>query len=404
MPPISLAESTVLASPAIAPDARPPITARVLHVVNGEHYAGAERVQDLLAEALPRHGFEAAFACLKPGKFAHVRRSQTAPLFELPMQSRFDLTAARRLATVLRDGQFSLVHTHTPRSVFVGRAAALRTGVPVVHHLHSPTASDTTHRLRNWLNATVERLSLSGVDAVIAVSESIGRYGRQIGLPPGRLHVVPNGVPLGQTLPVRSPPRGEWTLGTVALFRPRKGLELLLQALALLRGARLPVRLRAVGSFETAQYESRIKAFAAQLGVNELVEWRGFSSNVAEELKTLDLFVLPSLFGEGMPMVVLEAMSAGVPVIGTSVEGVPEVVRDGLEGLIVPPNDGRALASAVERFVTGEVNWAEMRRNAHRRQSERYSQQAMAAGVARVYHDVLHRHQIVTIGTGGGRL
>ncbi len=397
MPPLSFAEFAVLSPPVIAPEARPPITARVLHVVNGEHYAGAERVQDLLAEALPKYGFEAAFACLKPGKFAHLRRSQTASLFELPMRSRFDLTAARRLAAVVREGQFSLVHTHTPRSVFVGRAAAVRAGVPVVHHLHSPTACDTTHRLRNWLNATVERLSLSGVDAVIAVSESIGRYGRRIGLPTDRLHVVPNGVPIRQTLPVRSPPRGGWTLGAVALFRPRKGLEVLLRTLARLRGAGLPVRLRAVGSFESAEYESRMKALATQLGVSESVDWCGFSSNVAEELQKLDLFVLPSLFGEGMPMVVLEAMAAGLPVIGTSVEGVPEVVRDGLEGLIVPPDDARALALAVERFVTGEVNWAELRRNAYRRQAERYSQQAMAAGVARVYDGVLHRHQIVKI-------
>lgn len=393
MLPLTFAETAVLSPPLVAVTSRPPITARVLHVVNGEHYAGAERVQDLLAEALPQYGFEAAFACLKPGRFAQARRSQTAPLYELPMQSRFDLTAARRLAAVVREGQFSLLHTHTPRSVLVGRAAAAQAGVPVIHHLHSPTACDTTHRLRNWLNASVERLSLTGVEAVIAVSESIARYGRWIGLPADRLHVVPNGVPTRQTLPVRSPPRGGWTVGTVALFRPRKGLEVLLRALALLRGARLPVRLRAVGSFETPQYESRMKAFAAQLGVSELIDWRGFSANVAEELRALDLFVLPSLFGEGMPMVVLEAMAAGLPVIGTSVEGVPEVVRDGLEGLIVPSSDGRALAGAVERFVTGEVNWAEMRRNAHRRQAERYSQQAMAAGVARVYRSVLESDQ-----------
>lgn len=396
--PLSLADSAILSSPATLPEVRPSVTTRVLHVINGEHYAGAERVQDLLAEALPRFGFEAAFACLKPGKFAHTRRWQAAPLFDLPMQSRFDVMASRRLAAMVRDGQFSLLHTHTPRSVFVGRAAALRSGVPVVHHLHSPTACDTTHRARNWLNATVERISLAGVDAVIAVSESLGRYGRRIGVPADRLHVVPNGVPSSQSLSVRSPPRGEWILGTVALFRPRKGLEVLLQALALLHGARLPVRLRAIGSFETAHYEARMKAFATQLGVSELIEWHGFSSNVAEELLALDLFILPSLFGEGMPMVVLEAMAAGLPVIGTSVEGVPEVVRDGLEGLIVPPSDGRSLASAVERFVSGEINWAQMRRNAYRRQIERHSQQAMAEGVARVYRDVLHRHQIVKIG------
>jgi glycosyltransferase involved in cell wall biosynthesis len=375
---------------------RTAITENVLHVVNGEHYAGAERVQDLLALELPRHGFQVAFACVKPGKFAEARKSHSARLIELPMRSRVDLTAVRRLAGVIRDEQYALVHTHTPRSALVGRLAAALAGVPVVHHLHSPTACDTTHRLRNWLNATTERICLSGVDAVIAVSESLGRYARRIGIAPDKVCVVPNGVPTQAPLRPRSPPRDGWTLGTVALFRPRKGLEILLSALAALRSARLPVCLRAVGSFETQQYETQIKSLAASLGVSDLVEWRGFSPQVNEELDQFDLFVLPSLFGEGMPMVVLEAMSAGLPVIGTNVEGVPEVVRDGLEGLIVPPGDAHSLARAIERFITGQVNWTDLRRNAHRRQAERFSQQAMATGVAQVYRRVL--------GAMGGKL
>jgi glycosyltransferase involved in cell wall biosynthesis len=374
--------------------ARRPIAAKVLHVVNGEHYAGAERVQDLLALALPEQGFETAFACVKPGKFAQARGALTTPLFELPMRSRVDLTSARRLAAIIREGHYSLVHTHTPRSAFVGRLAAAWSGVPVVHHLHSPTAFDTTHRLRNWLNAATERLSLSGVDAVIAVSQSLARYARRIGLASDRIHVVGNGVPCQGPLKPRPRPQSSWTLGMVALFRPRKGLEVLLHALAALKGANLPVKLRAIGSFETPQYEAAVKSLASELGVNALVDWRGFSAQVHEELSQLDLFVLPSLFGEGMPMVVLEAMAAGLPVVGTNVEGVPEVVRDGLEGLIVPPGDAHALAGAIERFVTSQVSWTTLRANAHRRQAERFSQQAMAAGVADIYRRVLGKSSV----------
>jgi glycosyltransferase involved in cell wall biosynthesis len=273
--------------------------------------------------------------------------------------------------------------------------AAAWAGLPVVHHLHSPTTCDTTHRLRNWLNAATERASLIGVDAVIAVSKSLADYAGRIGINPDKVSVVPNGVPRRAALPPRRPPPGTpggaWTLGTVALFRPRKGLEVLLSALAVLRVAKVPVKLHAVGSFETARYEADIKALAAELGVDDCVEWRGFSANVNAELDELDLFVLPSLFGEGMPMVVLEAMAAGLPVVGTSVEGVPEVVRDGLEGLIVPPGDAYALAAAIEQFVTGEVDWSELRENAHRRQGERFSEETMAAGVADVYRRVLER-------------
>jgi glycosyltransferase involved in cell wall biosynthesis len=373
----------------VAPANRPAITAKVLHVINGEHYAGAERVQDLLALNLPKHGFEVGFVCVKPARFAQCRKATDAPLRELPMRWRFDLAPARRLAALIRSEQYALVHTHTPRSAFIGRLAAAWSGVPVVHHLHSPTAADTTHRLRNWLNAATERASLTGVDAVIAVSQSLARYAKRIGIAAEKVCVVPNGVPCRLTLRPREKPRGDWMLGTVALFRPRKGLEVLLHALASLKAARLPVTLRAIGSFETAQYEANTKALAATLGVADRIDWRGFSSNVNAELDQLDLFVLPSLFGEGMPMVVLEAMAAGVPVLGTNVEGVPEVVRDGLEGLIVPPGDARALAAAIEQFIAGRVDWTALRTNAHRRQSDRFSEQTMAAGVADVYRQVL---------------
>ena len=107
------------------------------------------------------------------------------------------------------------------------------------------------------------------------------------------------------------------------------------------------------------------------------------------QLGKLDLLVLPSLFGEGLPMVVLEAMAAGVPVVATRVEGVPEAIRDGVDGLIVAPDDPRALADAIGRCVRGEVDWAAMRVAAHRRQAAMFSDRAMAEGVAHVYREVL---------------
>ena len=79
-------------------------TARVLHVINGEHYAGAERVQDLLAAQLPNFGFDVGFACVKLGRFADARTSRSVPLFEAPMQWRFDLRPAWRIAEMIRMG------------------------------------------------------------------------------------------------------------------------------------------------------------------------------------------------------------------------------------------------------------------------------------------------------------
>jgi glycosyltransferase involved in cell wall biosynthesis len=364
-------------------------TVRVLHVVNGEHYAGAERVQDLLALRLGGEGFEVGFACVKPDRFPRLREARQAPLYTLAMRGRADLSPARRLARIIRDEGFRLVHTHTPRAAFVGRLAATLAGVKVVHHLHSPTARDTTHLWRNLLNGASERLSIAGVPGVIAVSQSLERYAKRLGVPADRLDVVHNGVPSYGDLMQRATPRGMWTLGAVALFRPRKGLEVLLETLAGLRGSGLPMRLRAVGAFETPDYERQVKELAQRLGVANAIEWRGFRRDVHDELDRMDLFVLPSLFGEGLPMVVLEAMAAGVPVVATRVEGVPEAVRDGVDGLLTTPGDARDLAAKIARITAADVDWQALRASAHTRQAERFSDCSMAAGVAEVYRRVL---------------
>ena len=97
------------------PGVAPAKTARVLHVINGEYYAGAERVQDLLAGGLAAHGFEVAQACLKPGRFAVERQTQSTPLYETPMRNRFDLRPAWKLARLIRQEGFQLIHSHSVR-------------------------------------------------------------------------------------------------------------------------------------------------------------------------------------------------------------------------------------------------------------------------------------------------
>jgi exopolysaccharide biosynthesis WecB/TagA/CpsF family protein len=376
--------------------AAPPATVRVLHVINGEHYSGAERVQDLLAQCLPADGFEVGFACLKSGRFDALRQSQRSPLFNLSMRSRFDLRPVRKLVKLIRQYDYRIVHTHTARSALVGRMAARICGVRHVHHVHSPTSRDTARRFTNRVNMGIEWLSLRGADAIVAVSHSLGEYVRQQNLCKGLLRVVPNGVPSPPALQARPTPTDHWMLGTVALFRPRKGIEVLLESLAALRQRGLDVRLRAVGAFETQDYEREIKSLATKLNVSEAINWVGFTADVPAELLRMDIMVLPSLFGEGLPMVVLEAMAAGVPVVATRIEGVPEAIRESIDGLLSEPGDAADLADCIADIVEGRSDWQELRTNAYDRQTNRFSDHSMAAGVAEVYQSIL-------AGARGGR-
>jgi glycosyltransferase involved in cell wall biosynthesis len=362
---------------------------RVLHVINGEYYSGAERVQDLLALRLGEFGYEVSFACLKKGLFTKHCLSCRGRVISLQMRSKLDLLQGPRLAKQVRQGGFRVIHTHTPRSALVGRIAAALTGVPMVHHIHSPTSRCTSSAFRNRLNDAVEMRSAAGARKIIAVSESLGDYLRERGVEEEKIAVVPNGVPTPGGLPVRDLPFGKWNIGTVALFRPRKGMEVLLEALALLKEGGASFRLLAVGGFESERYEENLRALTTRMDLAGEVEWSGFSSDVSKKMAGMDLFVLPSLAGEGTPMVILEAMAAGVPVVATRVEGVPDVIRDGEEGLLATPGDPQALAAALSRVINGEVQWSSMREKAYHRQVERYSDVRMAGDVAAVYESIL---------------
>ena len=362
---------------------------RVLHLINGEHYSGAERVQDLLASRLPEFGFDCAFACVCPDKFIERRVSRHVPLHVTPMRSRLDTRLARRIAGLVDRYDYRLIHAHTPRTALIGSLVARETGRPLVYHVHSPAARESTHAVRNRLRDCIERWSLRRASRLIAVSESLRQQMCANGFDEGRVACVPNGVPIVGPLSDRPAPTGRWVVGTVALFRPRKGLEVLLEAVAGLRRRGFDIGFRAIGEFETSDYQRRMEELARSLGLGDAVEWTGFTSDVNRQLSTLDLFVLPSLFGEGLPMVVLEAMAAGVPVVASRVEGVPEAIRPGIDGLLVAPGDVRELVDTVQRLMTGDVGWHRLRQAAHARQIERFSDRSMANGVAHVYRDVL---------------
>jgi glycosyltransferase involved in cell wall biosynthesis len=368
---------------------------RVLHLINGEHYAGAERVQDLLAWRLPEFGFSVGFACVKLDAFDAMRESRDAPLYDVRMRTRFDLRAARKVADIIRDGGYRILHGHSVRTALIGSVAARLAGVPMIYHAHSPVSRDSTRRWMNRLNGAVQRLSLRNVSRVIAVSRAIAEHVAAEGFDPARIRVVPNGVPGLAALPCRMAPVGCWTLGMVALFRPRKGIEVLLDAMAILLRQGIPVRLRAVGTFESRKYETEIAARVRRLQLNDLISWTGFTRQIEAELRRIDLLVLPSLFGEGLPMVVLEAMGAGVPVVASRVPGVPEAIRHGQDGVLVDANNADKLAQAIAGVINECYNWEELRVRAFERHALQFSDHTMAAGVAAVYKEVLARQKTI---------
>ena len=151
---------------------------RVALVSNGEFYAGAERVQDILAIELSRLGCEITFVLLKPNQFDRVRRSRTVPVVTLPMAGRADLRVASRLASLLRQGDFHLMHAHEPRSLLVAATAAQLSGVPFLYHVHSRVGMK-----RRCAGATSPTQESSGCSCLVRARLSVLRKVSRIVLP-----------------------------------------------------------------------------------------------------------------------------------------------------------------------------------------------------------------------------
>jgi glycosyltransferase involved in cell wall biosynthesis len=365
-------------------------TSTVLHVINGEFFSGAERVQQLLGKRLGEFGFDARFACVKPNRFPELCGLNKEQVIETPMRGRFDLRVISQLAKYVHENSVALLHAHTPRTAMITSLVALRTGLPWVYHVHSPTSRDSTRGMVNRMNSWIERYSIRNCDSLITVSASLAKEMQRLGVSGNRLVTVPNGVPAIEPIDARARiGQCKWRLGIVALMRPRKGVEVALQAMQRLKAVGRPVTLELIGGFETTEYQHQIMSMIEDLQIQDVVEWTGFTSDVPAAIRELDALVLPSLFGEGMPMVVLEALAAAVPVVATSVEGTPEVVRDGIEGVLAEPRSVDSLVAKIEELVSDRGRWIGMSDRGLTRHREHYSDARMAEGVAAAYSRVL---------------
>jgi glycosyltransferase involved in cell wall biosynthesis len=373
---------------------------RVLHLINGEYYGGSARVLTNYLEANARQA-EVAVGVLFPGELERRLSAMGIATEVIGMRNRLDLAATRQVLRLARRWHADLIHTHQVRNTLLGRLASLAGGPPLVTHVHSPAFRESSDRMRNLVTGTIDRGLAWRTRRFIAVSRSLAdELGRQ-GIPPRRIRVVANGIPLPAAADAGS---RQWlredlgigqsdpVIGMVANLRPRKGAELLIRASAQLQSGGRPPTLVLVGEpFRdgSRDYAGELRALGDACGLGARLVMTGFRPDVERVLGGLDLFVLPSRFGEGLPMVLLEAMGAGLPVVSTPVEGITELISDGRDGLMVPVDDVGALAGAIGDLLTDPGRRARMGTDAREKVARSYSSDAMARGIEAVYREVL---------------
>jgi len=363
---------------------------RVLHLIKGLDIGGAERLVGLLAQrASPRVLAEVAYVLRASDQLVPALRENGVVVHDLGAQGQYDLRWLPRLRGVLRGGRYDIVHLHLPYSASLGRLIAwsVRPRPRLVHTQHNLWA-DTQGATR-----TLSRLTWRLDDAEIAVSEAVrdglpGSLGR-------RCEVILHGIDVDAPIDpgARARRRAELQVATdellivtVANLRSEKGYDVLLPAAAELLEADLPVRFAAVGH---GPAEGEVRALHEELGLGDRFHLLGLRTDVAEILAAADIFVLAS-HTEGFPVAVMEAFAAGLPVIATSVGHLPLVIRNGENGLLVPPGDVAALARALRSLLTSRANLPRMAA-VSRSMAADFDIRSTADRVEAIYHDVTRR-------------
>jgi glycosyltransferase involved in cell wall biosynthesis len=178
------------------------------------------------------------------------------------------------------------------------------------------------------------------------------------------------------------------------VFRPEKGVEYFLEMARLVHARAPQVRFLAVGgdsAVEDIGWLDRMKHLANELGVDRLVCFPGSRDDIQDIMHSIDVLVVPSL-DEGFGRVIVEAAAAGVPAVGANAAGIPEVVRDGQTGLLVPPRDGAAIATAVLRMLDDEGWRRQLGESARSNARERFAPARQIAELQSAWADALtHR-------------
>ena len=365
---------------------------RIVHLVTSGDLAGGQLVALQLAHAARVRGDEVAFVSPTPGPFVDRLRAEGFRWFRVDVSRLFRLRGAVALARLLRRERTDLLHTHTHLAAAVnGRLAARVAGAAVVSHLHIENHFRSQPVLRA-VSRALDNATARLCTRLVAVSNSTREAFEAQGFPPPLLETVYNGVEVGapaapaglrQELGI---PAEALAVAHVGRLAPVKGQRELLVALARVSSAHAIF----VGEdLETGgDYLAELEREAGRLGVGERAFFVGRRPDVPGVLAEVDALVLPSRI-EGLPIVVLEAMAQGKPVVATAVGGTPEVVVDGETGRLA--GDVEDLVEALAWLHANPEEARRMGEAGRRRVQEQFGVESMTTRILEIYDEAVAR-------------
>jgi glycosyltransferase involved in cell wall biosynthesis len=339
----------------------------VLHILAPAPVGGLETVVQMLATGQHAAGHRVHVALIVDSGATNIplagdlqQAGIDVKMIDLP--SRAYRRERREIELLCRSLRPEVVHTHGYRPDVVDAPIARRLGIPTVTTVHGFTGGNWKNRIYEWLQYRAFRR----FDAVVAVSRPLGDALLAAGIPRDRIHVVPNAwvrkVPFlerGAARRALGIHEDGFRIGWVGRLGREKGPDLFLRAMGQLRD--LPLQASIIGD---GRERAALQRLAHRLAIEQKITWHGVIPNAASFLPAFDLLVLSSRT-EGTPIVLFEAMDAGVPIVATSVGGVPDVLSPDA-ALLVAPEDLHAFSEAI-KAVWGTPDQAHRRALAARR-------------------------------------
>ena len=346
---------------------------------------GTERQMIELAKRLDRRRFDVHIACLhRRGPWLGRATEVTPDIAEFPIRSFKDpatLGAMRRFAAWCREKRIAVLHATDLYSNVFALPAAAAARVPVRVGNRREINPD-----KGYGQVALQRLSYAFAHRVVANSNAAASRLRQEGVADRDIVVIPNGVEV-DTPPRRRPTGPLRRIVTVACLRPEKAHEVLIEAAVPLLAEYPEAELHFAGDGPRLE---ALRQLAERRGIAARVRFLGHREDVPSVLADSDIFTLVSR-SEAFPNGVIEGMAAGLPIVATRVGGIPELIADGRNGLLVPVDDPAAVTAAWRELIAHPERAAELGRAARQTVEARFSFDRMVSSFEALYLELLGR-------------
>lgn len=364
---------------------------KILLMTDEARIGGGQKHILLLATSLNRKKYDVAVACERQGYLVDQLQKAGIRHLTVEMSNRLSPKSLRGCMNALREFKPDVLHTHGGTPGLWGRLAARLSGVPIVvhtyHGLHILYRGAFVRAALLWLERALLRIT-SHIICVSSADFVSAKQHRLLRVP--HASIVRNGVVVG---PVKSSSVGKKLrarlsipskgiiVGSIGRMHHQKGYFYLLRAASVIVRERKDVYFVLVGDgpqMDQVQQESE------RMGLADHVRFMGAVDNASELIPSFDMFVLPSLW-EGFPIVLLEASAAARPIIATAINGNMEIVRDGVNGILVPPRDPKRLSEAILQLVAQPALRRKLGKSARSQALREYDVKKMVKNITDIY-------------------